>query len=348
MIKRVRWAGATIGVTCSLSGAVLLVCLAALALASGRESASRDGAHGGSAAAFGFQDVTASQSVAPFRPARNPLRNAYFDDLHVHTSYSLDAYSFGNRNDPRAAYRYGHGEAVVLPSGVRNQLRVPLDFMAATDHDLWLGETNLCQDPAYNSSICRDLRVAPQDYRASTDDFIRTIVPEYFGDPSARNADICGNSQVGEKTKCFERARSMWLQIKKNADEFYEPGVFTTFAGFEWTSGFQPFGMMHRNVIFRGRPIAPLLRAGFRESDLPVEYVRCHRYEVRATGRIPGYRSGACLELADLVYAGSALSYRLKQSGFKPQRGGAFSPAVPTPSTYAYRPPRRANEREVV
>ncbi|MGP0018546.1 MAG: DUF3604 domain-containing protein [Candidatus Sulfotelmatobacter sp.] len=59
----------------------------------------------------------------------NPPRNAYFGDVHVHTSYSLDAYSFGNRNDPRAAYHYGRGEAVTLPGGIQSQLRTPVDFI---------------------------------------------------------------------------------------------------------------------------------------------------------------------------------------------------------------------------
>ena len=101
---------------------------------------------------------TAVQSTG--RTAPNPLRNAYFGDIHVHTSLSLDAYALGNRNGPRIAYRYGQGEAVVLPGGVKTQLKVPLDFMAVTDHDLWLGEMSLCgdpNDPVSKSKVCQTL-----------------------------------------------------------------------------------------------------------------------------------------------------------------------------------------------
>ena len=39
----------------------------------------------------------------------NPLKNAYFGDLHVHTRYSFDAFIFKTRASPDDAYRYAKG-----------------------------------------------------------------------------------------------------------------------------------------------------------------------------------------------------------------------------------------------
>jgi hypothetical protein len=44
--------------------------------------------------------------------------------------------------------------------------------------------------------------------------------------------------------------QAVWASVVENADNYYQPGVFTTFHGFEWTS--HPGGNnMHRIVIFR-------------------------------------------------------------------------------------------------
>ena len=61
-------------------------------------------------------------------PLVNPNKNAYFGDLHIHTSNSFDAYTFGSLSDPEMAYRYAQGESIPHPKGYDIQLRRPLDF----------------------------------------------------------------------------------------------------------------------------------------------------------------------------------------------------------------------------
>ena len=63
----------------------------------------------------------------------NPNKNAYFGDLHIHTSNSFDAYTFGSLSDPEMAYKYAQGESIPHPTGYDIQLRRPLDFYAVTD-----------------------------------------------------------------------------------------------------------------------------------------------------------------------------------------------------------------------
>ena len=57
-------------------------------------------------------------------------------DTHLHTSYSFDAYTNGNRSaDPSTAYRYAMGEPVIHPfHRARVQIHTPLDFLVVSDH----------------------------------------------------------------------------------------------------------------------------------------------------------------------------------------------------------------------
>ena len=79
---------------------------------------------------------------------RNPLRNAYFGDLHVHTRYSFDAFIFGTLATPDDAYRYAKGGSIDHPSGYPIQMQDgPLDFYAVTDHAMFLGMLPAMADP---------------------------------------------------------------------------------------------------------------------------------------------------------------------------------------------------------
>ena len=61
-------------------------------------------------------------------------KKALFGELHIHTSWSMDAYIFNVRTSPDEAYRFAKGESYTTHLGHTYQMSRPLDFMAVTDH----------------------------------------------------------------------------------------------------------------------------------------------------------------------------------------------------------------------
>src|SRR5271157_5528727 len=87
-----------------------------------------------------------STQPAEARPPRNPLKNAYFGDLHLHTGYSMDAFAFGTRTTPEDSYKYAMGETVQYMGKAQKRI-APLDFLAVTDHAEYLGVVRDTVDP---------------------------------------------------------------------------------------------------------------------------------------------------------------------------------------------------------
>jgi hypothetical protein len=183
---------------------------------------------------------------------RNPLREPFFGDLHVHTGLSFDAASWGTRARPADAYRFARGESVGLapydadgrPTRTARLAR-PLDFTAVTDHSEFLAETELCTTPGsaiYDTRTCREQRetrlVAATDYALA----LSSRMP-------SRPA-ICREDNAG---LCAARLRTVWEETQQAAEEAYDRSDecrFTSFVGYEWTGS--PGGNnLHRNVIFR-------------------------------------------------------------------------------------------------
>ena len=78
----------------------------------------------------------------------NPDRDAYYGETHVHTSWSLDAWLFGNRiTDPGDVYKYFMGETIKHPLGFDIKIDTPLDFAGVTDHSEYVGVIRLANTP---------------------------------------------------------------------------------------------------------------------------------------------------------------------------------------------------------
>jgi hypothetical protein len=186
------------------------------------------------------------------RPKPNPDKNAYFGDLHVHTSNSFDAYTFGTIANPIDAYKFAQGEAIPHPTGYNIQLKRPLDFYAVTDHAVFLGIIKEAADTSSEFSkyeFTKPMHNLNEEVSNSLFSIIkRSGLFRGFG----------GAAQVGLEDGSVDRdlietvGKSVWKKTIKAADDAYQPGIFTTFAGYEYSSSVDLYNKyLHRNVIFK-------------------------------------------------------------------------------------------------
>lgn len=173
--------------------------------------------------------------------------NLYWGDLHVHTSYSLDAYVYGTTLDPAAALAFARGAPIVMPDGVtQKRIDRPLDFAAITDHAETFDVLYLCSDPTFSDKpYCARLRgLSGTDSAKSSEGFRTFLLPVIAGGKPAP-APVCSEPGVD----CRTASKAQWERVQAHANKANDPCKFTSFVGSEW-SATPDNRHWHRNLIF--------------------------------------------------------------------------------------------------
>jgi hypothetical protein len=209
-------------------------------------------------------DPRFAQPAPPLRDlGRDPERNVFWGDLHIHTSYSYDAYTFGVRALPDDAYAFCKGDTIQHGIGYPIRASRPLDFAAVTDHAEYLGvpRSRGEADPDPPPSLREVLETGSR--LRITWNFLKHAVFE-MGSRDTReevfggdNADVSG---------------AAWREIVAAAERHNQPGRFTAFIAYEWSSMPNEYNL-HRNVVYRSSAAPPYPYSSL-DSDNPEDLWR--------------------------------------------------------------------------
>ena len=166
----------------------------------------------------------------------------YWGDTHLHTGMSMDAGAFGARLLPEDAYRFARGEELTSSTGLQVRLSRPLDFLVVADHSdnmgfsprLYAGDPTFLADPTGKKWF--DMMNAGQGVEVAVE--IITSFSQGTFPPALQS--LPGTSAY----------RNAWDLTIDAAEKYNEPGRFTAFIGYEWTSN-TGGNNLHRVVILR-------------------------------------------------------------------------------------------------
>jgi len=245
---------------------------------------------------------------------RDYATRVFWGDTHVHSSWSPDANAGGNTQiDPDAAYRFAKGETVTGHNGQPVRLRRPLDFLVVADHSEYMGLFPMLEakdpDLLANETGARWSALIAEGKRAQ-------VGSEFaMGLPSGK--DLI-------QSPAFQR--SVWNRVIENAERHDEPGRFTAFIGYEWSS--MPRGAnLHRIVLFadgaaRASQVVPFRSIDSVDPEALWRYLA--EYERETGGRaiaIPhnsNLSAGRMFELVDMGGKPFSKAYATERARWEP------------------------------
>ncbi|MCA8978549.1 MAG: DUF3604 domain-containing protein [Planctomycetes bacterium] len=194
------------------------------------------------------EDVERNPPGRDYSPyaGRNFPNRPLWGDTHLHTNLSMDAGLFGNRLGPEDAYRFALGHEVRSSSGQTVRISRPLDFLVVADHsdgmgffnDLTKGAPNILKDPM-GKRWYEGFETGGQAAVDATLDLITNF-----------SQGTISESMLADYSPGSKTYESLWNSVVDIAEQYNDPGHFTAFIGFEWTSLIKG-NNMHRVVIFR-------------------------------------------------------------------------------------------------
>ena len=190
-------------------------------------------------------EVFEKPSYSPYAN-RNFPDNVYWGDTHLHTTLSFDAGAFGNRLGPEDAYQFARGDEVTSTGGYKTRLSRPLDFLVVADHSDNMGLFTRIFESAPEIMSDSEGRRIHDMIKAGGQQAVAASIE--LIDAFSRGKSISDALAVDPGSPAFT---ATWDRIVNAAEEYNDPGHFTAFIGYEWTSLVNTGDNLHRVVIYR-------------------------------------------------------------------------------------------------
>ena len=187
---------------------------------------------------------TVEETVIENKVASNPLNDVYWGDTHLHTSQSFDAIAFGTILGPEDAYRFALGEEITSSTGLPAKLSRPLDFLVVADHAEAMGIMGEVKEG--------NPMVMGNDVVKKWNNWLNDPDPEKSLDVYR---ELVASQQPGadplpEELTDLKLLNSIWGKNVEAAEKYNDPGKFTAFIGYEWSSN-TGGNNLHRVVVYR-------------------------------------------------------------------------------------------------